>query len=715
MENKIFEIINFDQVADSASASGPCQSKIYEKHCTSYGENGANSILEKVHSIFDEVLKQQDDPHKSNNALLVGKVQSGKTSNLEMLTALACDRNYDLIIIYGGYDTKLLDQTEKRFREAFDIPTEPSDYYDRTPFNPVLFTTAQDSDFNISNLDPSICQEFIERKNPIIITALKSPKALNKVNELIKNFSGLIKAIIIDDEGDQASLDTTKNKGPKRSSTYREICLMKKRLDDPLYFSVTATPQANIFLNDISELVPSSIHLLHPGKGYCGAEAFHLSENNNIFELPSSDVNAKVIHLALIHFLMASVVAQKLSLTNGADMIVHVAGEVTIHKNIFEEINNQLRRISAELQTTIDYKIVKQRIVLENQWEEFFEDSIKDKISFDDGFMESMKKIIHQTTVILQNGEGKHTQQNANFKRYRIWVGGDLLQRGLTFKYLLTTLFTRWAKNGGNMDTNLQRARWFGYREQYFSLCKIFTTNEIRGEFAALADIEEDLWAQFAAVESDKLPINDIYVKAENTRQKPTRRNVVDTQFLEISDWKKQNIITYDQNQIRNNNLVTERFLSSLNFTGTTLGSADNDTKRNLIAYTNVDEVKEYFDSLEGIFHESSFNKVTNRYILNSLNPNSKIAIILMSNGNVRERSFMNSPNTNKIIVLQQGRDPNSRTYLGDKHVVDYAAPLTVQLYNIIPKHNGCVEPKFQQYMHALFSNRSIEKRFVRR
>jgi len=63
------------------------------------------------------------------------------------------------------------------------------------------------------------------------------------------------------------------------------------------------------------------------------------------------------------------------------------------------------------------------------------------------------------------------------------YLGGDLLQRGVTFENLITTYFTRWAKMGGNMDTNLQRARWFGYRSKYIDLCKIFTTKEISVEF----------------------------------------------------------------------------------------------------------------------------------------------------------------------------------------------------------------------------------------
>lgn len=43
------------------------------------------------------------------NLLLVGKVQSGKTSNMQMALSLAFDNGYNLMVLYGGYDNTLLD------------------------------------------------------------------------------------------------------------------------------------------------------------------------------------------------------------------------------------------------------------------------------------------------------------------------------------------------------------------------------------------------------------------------------------------------------------------------------------------------------------------------------------------------------------------------------------------------------------------------------
>lgn len=100
-----------NQVDSVTVVQGKYYEKIHEKHVSSYGEFGAANIRDNITSTFREALIQLNTPSKSNNMLLVGKVQSGKTSNLELFTALAFDNGFNLVIIYGGYDSTLLSQT----------------------------------------------------------------------------------------------------------------------------------------------------------------------------------------------------------------------------------------------------------------------------------------------------------------------------------------------------------------------------------------------------------------------------------------------------------------------------------------------------------------------------------------------------------------------------------------------------------------------------
>ena len=74
------------------------------------------------------------NPEGNHNSLLVGKVQSGKTSNLELLTALAFDNGYNLLLIFGGYDTELLRQSTERFGGTFETAGGEEAAYSENPY-----------------------------------------------------------------------------------------------------------------------------------------------------------------------------------------------------------------------------------------------------------------------------------------------------------------------------------------------------------------------------------------------------------------------------------------------------------------------------------------------------------------------------------------------------------------------------------------------------
>ena len=71
---------------------GYFEQKVFDKHVQAYGTDGAQKNLTTATKILGNALKQREDSSLSNNVLLVGKVQSGKTSNLEMLSALMFDK-----------------------------------------------------------------------------------------------------------------------------------------------------------------------------------------------------------------------------------------------------------------------------------------------------------------------------------------------------------------------------------------------------------------------------------------------------------------------------------------------------------------------------------------------------------------------------------------------------------------------------------------------
>ncbi len=75
-----------------------------------------------------------------------------------------------------------------------------------------------------------------------------------------------------------------------------------------------------------------------------------------------------------------------------------------------------------------------------------------------------------------------------------ILIGGNMLGRGVTIRDLAVTYITRRAQNETNADTMEQRARWFGYKNRYLDVCRIFLTAQLRDEYTQLLRFEDDFW-----------------------------------------------------------------------------------------------------------------------------------------------------------------------------------------------------------------------------
>jgi hypothetical protein len=345
---------------------GDYYNKIHRMHIESYGNYGAENIRDNIMSTFREAMILINDPHKSNNMLLVGKVQSGKTSNLELFSALALDNGFNFIVIYGGYDGTLLAQTTNRFRKTFNIPND-TDYSNPSP---VIFSS--DDSAQLLTVDDEIIEDLLEANKPIFIISMKRPAAMNKVNDLLARIDkSALKAFIIDDEGDQASLNTKKNKAVDASATYAAIVTMKDHLNDPLYLSVTATPQALIFLDEYSRLRPETIRLIEPGKGYCGGDSYHLFDSGAIEIIEDEDqqdlstgVLTDSLKNAIQHYIIASAIMHKRNHPT-SDMIIHTHRNVSDHDTIY-------RMVYAYIQSMKDAIMYEDDATLNTRKAEFF-------------------------------------------------------------------------------------------------------------------------------------------------------------------------------------------------------------------------------------------------------------------------------------------------------------------------------------------------------
>ena len=684
---------------------GDYYNQVHAKHIEAYGQSGADNIVENIVETYRQIQIQMNSINQNNNVLLVGKVQSGKTSNLEMLTALAFDNGYNVLVIYGGYDTSLLKQTTDRFKETFDVTGEVT--YDDE--GPAIFTT--DDSTQILSIDDEIMTDLLENNKPVIFVSMKRPVAMRKINALFKRLNkSEFKAFIIDDEGDQASLNTAKDKKENASATYKEIVAMKSLLEDPMYLSVTATPQANIFLDEWSALRPDSIRLIQPGKGYDGAEVYHLYEND-IVTLVSDEDHAELaegkipesLWDAVRYFIVASAIKCKRATKTKerfSDMIVHAFREVLQHSSIYSSIDSYINCLKNSFEYEDD-DMDGYLADFENCFNKYVSEEIKSSLTFEEIKYEVIT-VVKKTKVILKNGIGKTTQGNEKLKWHKIYIGGDLLQRGLTFSNLITTYFTRWATGGGNMDTNLQRARWFGYRSKYIDICKIFTTSEIAQEFTNLAEIEDDLWDQFADVENGALAIDDILIQSDKTKQSPTSKQRVNYEKVSFKNrWLKQRFLVTDESRIAENDNKIRALIDSVKWEDTTAGSKIG-AKTAQYAYFDAKTLKILINVIYGVFDYEPFQKKALTDLLGQEN----IPVILMgADKEPRKRSIYKADF--RIKALLQGADstiPEKVTYVGDSGVIIDKDCINIQIHRILPREDKTtVMKEKEQYMFAIY------------
>lgn len=389
-----------------------------------------------------------------------------------------------------------------------------------------------------------------------------------------------------------------------------------------------------------------------------------------------------------------------------SEMIIHAHRNVTQHHAIYRMVNSWLDSLkdSVAAGDPEDMHILHDEF--ESDYISLFTHELRDSFNFEELWSIIQKKILKRTYLILKNSAGQVTQANESLRKYKIYIGGDLLQRGVTFSNLVTTYFSRWAKDGGNMDTNLQRARWFGYREKWIDICKIFTSETIAREFTNLSEMETDLWEQFTSVQAGEMTIDEILIKADNTKQKPTRKNVATYTAVSFRNkWIKQRVGVFDNRQVDKNNAEVESFLSTLTFSDLKAGRRDGMPSAQA-ASVDRSMLTSLIDQMEVVFDLEPFEKKPLKDLIES---SGKVNVILMkdNNGMGRQRSFYSN---NKIYALQQGadnKDKEKAVFLGDSFVIANPNEINIQIYKIVPKKKidgtVVVMPEFTQYMFAVY------------
>lgn len=431
--------------------------------------------------------------------LVIGYVQSGKTLSFTTVTALARDNRYRLVIVLAGTKTNLLDQNEERLTGDLGILEE------RGKFWRVLVNPRADLD-KIDDVQGTLdlwdrYGDRPERCRTLLIVVMKNAARLGHLTALLSKCKlDSSCALLIDDEGDQAGLNT-RTRQNEESPTYSSILALRNILPAHTYIQYTATPQAPLLISRIDRLSPEFAELLEPGKGYVGGkDLFHegspyveLIPANDLPDVWSPDDGPPPSLEKAMRLFFIGVAAGVIAGRNGSrSMMIHPSHLRDVHQS-YATWARSIRKLW--LETVLEPEDSPDRIELRGDFLKAYEDiaaTATDLPSFEEIWSE-IDFAIEETKVQIVNASNGRIETFPWSDSYGwILVGGAGLDRGFTVEGLTTTYMPRGAGTG-MADTIQQRARFFGYKRGYIGLVRIFVDIDVRDAFSAYVKHEESL------------------------------------------------------------------------------------------------------------------------------------------------------------------------------------------------------------------------------
>ncbi len=553
----------------------------------------------------DEVVGRLADPHSESQftarGLVVGHVQSGKTANFTAVIAKAVDAGYRLIIVLTGVHEALRQQTQRRLdmelvgkqnilrdlTELQAMNNSHGEYLDdpawgggrfvdhRVPPTPRIIRLSSHKEdlprtVHLAFSDPQsgdtsrLRTEDSLRKIPVRIACIKKQTdVLGNLERALRMNSFIadnIPALIIDDESDQASINTAKpawrtgtdedvaeEEQIERKRINLQITEILKILKRGQYVGYTATPFANVFVDplDQDDLFPRDFLIaLREPEGYMGPHSFFdlptqesiedetKLSNREAFvrDLDAEDNDKPAQQRELTSALAAFIVSGAIKLfreTVSRDqigpfthhtMLVHEEASKAQHKRLADMVRDAWRQAT--------WTMPEGKGILETAFEDMartMDDRGKSKYPVPGSLdaiwvhvLEAIRRIETASTsgrrdtekvAVVVNSDSE-IEERLQFDRESTWkviVGGNILSRGFTIEGLTISYFRRAARAH---DTLLQMGRWFGYRPGYHDLVRVYlatkkklgknSTVSIYEAFEAITQAEQAFRSQLA-------------------------------------------------------------------------------------------------------------------------------------------------------------------------------------------------------------------------
>ena len=491
-------------------------------------------VVSTLDKVTDEILDYCGDPFDRSpwkrRGMVMGHVQSGKTTNYASLICKAADAGYKIIILLAGITNSLRTQTQERLDEVFigrksvfqEVAAEDLSIinYASTRRFPA-YGTSRDRDFSqvvatnygvtLDALREPII--FVTKKNKAILEHLANWVRQQHPGHTIKD-----PLLLIDDEADNASINTHKDHGAV-TAINEKIRDILSLFDRSTYIGYTATPFANIFIDPATEhevlqhdLFPRHfIKALDPPSNYVGAKkifginaALHDSMIRQVEDhadlIPithKKDLELDALPHSLEEAIRHFVLARAVRVLRGAgkkhsSMMINVSRFNDVQERVHGRTYEYLERLKNAIHVNAG---LGRGAVSDPHIAQMERDFKREFISAGFSFLDVLPVLseavdtVRVETINMKGGKLDYSKHK-KLGLHVIAIGGLALSRGLTLEGLMVSYVLR---NASASDTLMQMARWFGYRPDFEDLCRLYLPEEAEDHYEYITEATEEL------------------------------------------------------------------------------------------------------------------------------------------------------------------------------------------------------------------------------
>lgn len=503
--------------------------------------------------------------------LVLGRVQSGKTSHIIATIAWAAEQGFDAVAIVTGLTEELKEQTLRRLRRDLErLPSSPVKLLDVPTLNGRSggpFHAALNEVLHATNLRSS--SGSLSHPMPVLVV-LKKPQRVEAMTKLLSHLTEAkpdSRILLIDDEADQAS----PNAGVRNSTlsaTYEALGDARSRIGSHILLSYTATPQAILAQPALNSLRPDVCLVVPPGRGYFGLADLLASDFGGRRQVDdgaqmTNGVRPSSLDKALATFFVCAAIRRLApeffyaSRPEGVDVsrrmesvqfLLHPSGRQADHALAHRFVTEFQREVVAAFESNQESLYAKLFRPAYREWRQSLPPDLARRLDPEptDNFCTDVVRSIAsgmQIRVINSDPAAPTDttlpEDDDAWESSQAWIliGGNILGRGITIPQLITKYFLR-SPQAPQFDTTNQQMRICGYRADYRHMITQWAPPNVWARYVEINEIDQVVlsraqeWDRRQTSLKDRVP-SIVYLARSSARVSPTRRSVIDPRITD--------------------------------------------------------------------------------------------------------------------------------------------------------------------------------------